>query len=175
MNKLIGLTGKAGCGKSTVADMLRGHGYQIESLADPIKRIVQDLFGASAGQLWGPSERRNEEIAGWPGVTARKACQILGTEGGRAIHPDVWVRACLKRANDTLRCVIPDVRFENEAAAVRAAGGVVIHVHRSGAGLRGVYGLHSSEVGVSLEPEDVVLYNNGTLEDLAATVAEMMR
>jgi hypothetical protein len=51
---LIGLTGYARSGKDTVADILvRNHGWAKIALADPIKRICQDVFCFSESQLWG--------------------------------------------------------------------------------------------------------------------------
>jgi hypothetical protein len=60
MTMLLGLTGRAGSGKSTVADLLvKNHGFVAVALADPIKRICKEVFGFTDEQLWGPSERRN--------------------------------------------------------------------------------------------------------------------
>ena len=42
---IIGITGKAGAGKDTVADYLISHeGFKKIALADPIKRLVKDVF-----------------------------------------------------------------------------------------------------------------------------------
>jgi len=57
---LIGLTGRAGAGKDTVADILVSLGYAKVSFADPLKRFCKDLFDFSDEQLWGPSDKRNE-------------------------------------------------------------------------------------------------------------------
>lgn len=57
---LIGLSGFAGVGKDTVADSLvRDFGYVKIALADPIKRIVRDVYAFTDEQLWGPSSARN--------------------------------------------------------------------------------------------------------------------
>jgi hypothetical protein len=55
----------------------------------------------------------------------------------RQQDPDVWIRACLDAiaawdadAHSPQVAVIPDVRFENEAATVQAAGGHLIRVRR---------------------------------------------
>ena len=42
---LVGITGKAGSGKDTVGDYLvKSHGFKKIALADPIKRLVKDVF-----------------------------------------------------------------------------------------------------------------------------------
>jgi len=53
----------------------------------------------------------------------RNFLQRLGTEVGRAIEPDVWVRHLLK-TTQTRGCnfVCDDLRFENEATLLRASG-----------------------------------------------------
>jgi hypothetical protein len=60
MSKIVGLSGVAGCGKSFVANLLENQGFVPIAFADPIKRIVQDIFDFSYNQLWGPSEERNK-------------------------------------------------------------------------------------------------------------------
>jgi hypothetical protein len=127
---IIGVAGIAGSGKSTVADMLRGgYGFSVESLADPIKAVCAALFGWSKEVLYGPSSMREQPDPAWDGLTPRRALQQLGTEWGRAMHPDLWVRTLLRNLQDPRaprRVVIPDVRFQNEVDAIVAAGGIVI-------------------------------------------------
>lgn len=60
MSKIVGLSGVAGCGKSFIANLLENEGFVPIAFADPIKRIVQDIFDFSYDQLWGPSEERNK-------------------------------------------------------------------------------------------------------------------
>lgn len=58
--KLIAISGNAGAGKDTAADILvDDYEYVRISLADPIKRFGKRIFGFSDKQLWGPSEFRN--------------------------------------------------------------------------------------------------------------------
>jgi hypothetical protein len=124
---IIGITGKAGSGKDTVADILvREHGFVKVALADPMKRICRDVFQFTDQQLWGPSEFRNAPDRRYPrehafhhvvkgaihcaccGVpfpeagqcylTPRFALQRLGTEYGRAMHQDVWINKALSTA-----------------------------------------------------------------------------
>ena len=58
---IIGISGKAGAGKDTMADMLvNKHMFIKVSLADVMKRICKEIFDFSDEQLWGPSKYRNE-------------------------------------------------------------------------------------------------------------------
>jgi hypothetical protein len=105
---VIGISGKAGSGKDTVADMLlRNEGIVKVSLADPIKRLARELWEFTDGQLWGPSDSRNAPDYRYPitddlYLTPRKVLQHLGTEGGRAIDHDVWIRYAMRVATQLL-------------------------------------------------------------------------
>lgn len=81
--------------------------------------------------------------------------QMLGTEFGRQLlGPDLWVNAW-RRAVERhleealvdgapLRIVCDDVRFANEAAAIRALGGTVVLLTRAGSGSKSGFS-HPSE------------------------------
>ncbi len=167
---ILGIAGAAGSGKTTVANVLAERGWAVVSLADPMKRICQDVFGWSHDRLWGPSECRNTPDPRWEGLTARHALQTLGTEWGRAMHPDVWVRMAIREARDHRRTVVPDVRFQNELDAIRDAGGRMLRVERPGmVALTGAAAAHASEAG-ALTGVSCTIVNDGTLDQLHARV-----
>jgi len=162
----VGITGRAGAGKDVVANWLvDNRGFTKIALADPMKEFCQKMFGWSRTQLWGSSELRNQPDPRWRGLTPRRALQQLGTEWGRAMHEDVWIRYALDRCY-ALNCqvVISDVRFQNETALIQQAGGVVIEVRRPTANRGEAFRFHVSEAGVS--GADHVIDNDGTLLDL---------
>lgn len=175
--RLIGITGKAGSGKSALADILTRHyGYTEVSLAGPIKEIVQRIWGVSDDALWGPSERRAELLRPeLPATsTVRRALQTLGTEWGRALDEDVWVRLAIREAKKHTATVVPDVRFENEARVVREHGGSIWRIVRPGyesnAGTA-----HSSETEMDQIRADSILVNSGTLDELDEMVDANVR
>jgi len=64
---ILGISGFAGSGKSTMADILSRNFHFIGvSLADPLKRMAREAFDFSEEQLWGPSEKRNEPDKRYP-------------------------------------------------------------------------------------------------------------
>ncbi len=70
---------------------------------------------------------------------------------------------------------IPDVRFKNEITIVKQWGGKLLRVRRPSAGLKGAAGLHQSELEQASIPDsafDVVLENDGTLDDLQKKAIE---
>lgn len=119
MVTIIGLTGKAGSGKSTIAEYLeKRHGYVRLSLTEPLKNMLRAL-GLSDNMLYGEDKEVTSELL--CGKSARHAMQTLGTEWGRnLIGEDIWIN-CLERKIGFLigigkdKFVIDDVRFLNEA------------------------------------------------------------
>jgi hypothetical protein len=167
---IIGIHGRARSGKDTVANYLvAAHGFVRIAFADPLKAFCREVFGFTEAQLNGDERERPNEH----GVVPREALQKLGTEWGRALDPDVWVRIGMRRAKLVgRRVVITDVRFPNECVAIRQADGVLWSVYREGAGLAGAYAAHASE---SHEfPCDSIITNDGTIDDLFARVDELM-
>jgi hypothetical protein len=179
---IIGIVGKSGSGKDTVAAMIPG--ARRFSFADPLKEFCAQVFGWDRETLWGSSELRNRPDPrylrpdGTP-LTPRYALQTLGTDWGRNCCPDVWALAGVRRAQEWLAtssgvAVFSDCRFINEARAIREAGGQVWRVLRPGAGLRGEAGVHPSELEQdSQDMQELVsltVNNTGTLEELALLV-----
>lgn len=112
-------------------------------------------------------------------LTPREALQQLGTEWGRACYPEVWVEYGIRRAKALLRpdlerwggvslVIVTDVRFQNEADAIRAAGGKVLRVTRPGCGTSDS---HASEAEAATMDVDLEIPNDGTLDDLKKALA----
>ncbi len=181
---ILGITGLAGAGKDTAADILvREFNAAKISLADPMKRFCQEVFDFSDEQLWGPSDCRNAKDLRYPKVgpdnsylTPRYALQTLGTQWGRACYENVWIDYAIRTAQERLAdewpyVVIPDVRFANELAAIKAAGGRVFRIERQGAGLTGEAAQHVSETEQNSFADVVeTIRNDGTIEDLATAL-----
>lgn len=142
---IIGIAGKAGAGKDTAADFItQNYGFKRVALADPMKRFYRELTGAPVDELWGGSSGR---------VNHRVALQHLGTEWGRnCVGESTWVDYCFRVVDHIARgldyhpfdgmgsgqsrvpcfgVVIPDIRFYNEAGAILARGGRVLHLRGS--------------------------------------------
>lgn len=178
---LIGLCGYKRAGKSTVASLLaEGWGFRVESFAAPIRRAVADILGMSEADL----EHAKATPLDWlDRITPRKLMQTLGTEWGRAIHRDLWVLSCMARiagaeksAGGRLPWVIHDVRFSNEAGAIRDRGGVIVRVDR---GDPVDADDHASEQPLPDHLVDYTLDNSndfaGLLEGLIALVNHLQR
>lgn len=105
---IIGLSGVAGAGKDSTADILvRDHGFVKMSLADPLKQFCRRVYAFTDEQLWGPSECRNAEDKRYPRrdgsfLTPREALQLLGAEWGRRCYQNTWIDLCLRTAQELL-------------------------------------------------------------------------
>jgi hypothetical protein len=108
---IIGVVGKAGSGKDTIADMLVKNNNMCKmAFADPLKRICKELFNFTDEQLWGPSEKRSEPDFRYKRYTdngleylnARTALQKIGTEGARFCYENIWVEYTIRQITKLL-------------------------------------------------------------------------
>lgn len=165
---LIGLTGKSGSGKSTAADYLWSTaGFLEMAFADRLKEATSVLFGWDRLAL-DDQEYKAEVCPVW-GITRREGLQKLGTEAVRGVFgDDFWIKAW-RQVYDQVQgidnVVVSDVRFFNEADTIRAMGGVIVHIVRPGVETVGVPD-HVSESGVEVMPDDYVIMNDGSVEQL---------
>jgi len=165
--KIIGLTGPAGSGKSTVAAILRqNHGFTEESFAQPIRDFIHGLIAPETPCSEMMREQKESPHPLLYGKSPRYAMQTLGTEWGRnLIHPDFWITLLerdLRDCADILpRVVISDVRFHNEASWIRERG-ELWHLTRPGLPVNS----HASESGIAITDRDIVLDNDCGLDYL---------
>lgn len=235
--------GSAGAGKDEAArQLVQAHNYVPVAFADPLKRILKDVFDFTDDQLWGPSENRNKEDPRYPRttydgmpivhsaedpspycLTVRHALQTLGDGWGRnECYLNVWAEYAIRvtnkmatgkfgydqklglyplsenyRSSDPdFHCsgtkgspiiigeprtnvVITDLRYQNEAEAVRKSGGKLVRVKRKIKKIKKikVSPTHKSEndlLGLHDDDFDWILDNNSTLTDLWAQVDRMV-
>lgn len=169
---LIGLAGYARSGKDTVASMLGD--YERKAFADPIRESLMAL-----NPLLTPTEHLADVVKrqGWDEAKVnypevRRLMQVLGTEvGRRLIDPNIWVHLALRGIRPSDDVVFTDVRFQNEAIAIRNMGGQVWRVNRPG--IEAVNS-HSSETAMDGWKYDRVINNYGSLEELRSQLPVMM-
>lgn len=159
MTTLVALTGPAGAGKDTVAELISTLHPSVTryAFARPIKQMLAALG------MEEPLDRAEKEAVNPAfGFSYRRAAQTLGTEWGRSLHPDLWLnRAEAQYRQCTAQVfVITDCRFANEVQWVRELGGHVVHVVGRAAKLSAGAATHASEGGVHALPMDYVLDNS---------------
>jgi len=117
----IALTGQKGSGKSTAAAFLADalDARQI-AIAEPIKKIVDEVIAPAQGIPLSDKE------------ALRKYYQDVGVVG-RALNEDIWVGALirghgLEELPHVRGYVVEDVRFPNEAVALKLCGFLVVRI-----------------------------------------------
>jgi len=184
--KLIGFLAISRSGKDTCADhLVQNYGYTKMSFAEPLKKMCAIAFGFNQEQLHGDLKEVVDES--W-GITPRLALQYLGTDVFRKditkIVPNIgdnfWIN-CFKvnyfielQKNPDFKCVISDVRFQNEVDLIKTLGGVVIKLERPTLDPNRVYN-HESERGISLiKNYNYLLVNDKTKEELYEKLDNLM-
>ena len=134
--RIIGLTGFKRSGKDTAAEVIaKMLGYERIQFAGPLKEMLRTLLrcqGVSEASITACVEGDLKEAPApvLGGKTPRLAMQTLGTEWGRRTLSDtIWVDTTLNRAQTAENgALITDVRFLNDADAIKAAGGIIIRI-----------------------------------------------
>lgn len=176
---IIGFVGHKRSGKDTAAFALMQSGYEIVKFAAPLKsmmrafltyvRVAPDLQDALI-----EGDAKELTLAPLCGKSARHAMQTLGTEWGRQLIGDsIWVEACLAHCKQFDKVVVADVRFANEAAALRQIGATIVRITRPATADE--VDTHASERELNGIIADFTLVNNGTTQDLQDKVLALLK
>lgn len=163
----IGIAGRSGAGKDTLAERLvKHHGFQRVAIADPLKDLTGRAFDLDHDQLWG--DWRNVVDERWE-LTPRQLYQRMG-DALRACHPETLTRLWLRRVAELwsagVPVVTPDIRLPAELDAIRTTGGVLWRVERPAQPLP-PGGLHWTETALDQRDDwDARLVNDGSIETL---------
>lgn len=179
---LVGLIGKKRVGKDTFAAVLvEKHGYERVALADPLREAALGLdplvgtFPLTVNDKLSTRAWRLSEVVdaiGWERAKdyvpeVRRTLQRFGTEAIRSLDEDFWVRTAFARINDLRESGIPvvvtDVRYMNEADAIRNSKGILVRITRD---LPSDGDAHASERSLDNYSESVRIGNNGSEKDL---------
>lgn len=138
---IIGLTGKKQNGKSTAAQYIaEKYGFVRLNFKDALVAEIKAGFPNVLEAIIEMMERSAYDgMNPWtidrlfrdkPPVF-RALMQNFGTEVRRVDNTDYWVVKWMKEAAKHQNIVVDDVRFLNEAQAVRDMGGIVIRISRA--------------------------------------------
>ena len=172
----VGILGKKGSGKDTLADYLVEHnGFIKYSFIDPIKNIVKILFNLSDTQVNGYLKENVDKR--W-GLSPRVILQRFGTEFGQykiyELFPELktkvpkrnmWMKLfdIFLEENKDKNIVIADVRFQHEVDYLNTLNFNIIKLNRS----LNKMDSHISENEIDLiNNYDYVIDNNSTKEEL---------
>lgn len=168
---IVGISGLAGSGKTSVAEYIRcflakeNIKVSILNFADPVKEVAMHIFGLSHDDVHTQEGKKRISPNGY-GMTNRKILQLLGTEAVRDMfHEDVWLDNMKRRiynnhSPDTV-ILIPDTRFENERTWVKSRG-ILVDIDRPALKKNSTHA-HASENIIRYPDPDYVINNT---EDL---------
>ena len=184
---IIGISGKIGSGKDTVAEILQSlePSFQNKKYAGKLKQVAGLLLGvdpakfedreykeSTLGPEWGWETLGPNRETGRFDYTVRKFLQVLGTEAMRDnLHTDVWLNALFADYTEDQNWIITDVRFQNEADRIKEMGGLLIRINRD----TGVdSGSHPSETALDdYNGFDIHIDNNGSIDNLESHIKTM--
>lgn len=162
---VVGISGFARVGKDTAADWLvRNHGFTRVAFADALRSVLYDMD---------PLVRKFVDLFGWeeaklaPRLRVRTKLQDLGKAVRDHVDPDAWIDAGFAKMRTGCRYVLSDVRYPNEAVAIRARDGVVLRIERPGIGPAND---HDSEHALVDFDFDARILNDCTQEQLGRRV-----
>ena len=172
---IIGLVGKAGSGKSTVADILE-NAYNFEHLAfaDELKWNVMSDFEINEYSVY--NTRGKEIIDPRYNLTPREILQKVGSFY-REFQENFWVNKVHKKISSrpTLDFCISDVRYPNELEMIKKEDGYIIKIERDDR-VEITNSNHASEISLdNFLDFDYVIQNNSTSRDLEQSVSIMLK
>lgn len=180
---LVGITGYATSGKDTFAKSLalRG-GFYVMGMSDALvdmARVLNPLLQYDDGQLF--ELNRVLDALGYTEAkkipSVREYLQRLGTEAVRdVIGNDSWTRAAeqkfVGRLEEGKNVAVTGIRFANEAHMIKRYGGTIVRILRNGTEASNG---HSSDTELDTLFADVVIFNNGTVDDLGIEASKFLR
>lgn len=175
---IVGLSGWAQHGKDTVGQVLGEYGFKRRSFADKLRDLAEYInptITALPGRI---DDIRQRPLQWWLNAHGyewtknntdyRDFLINLGNGARQLIGPDVWVDSV---DFDAPKMVFTDVRYQNEAKAIKDRGGIMIRVVRldeDGEPIPTHDGV--SEHDLDEYPFDIIIYNVSSVEALQDTV-----
>jgi hypothetical protein len=138
---IIGISGKLYSGKDTLAGLLvkefstMNVSFQLKSFAYKLKKVGAYLTNTPE-EWWFTQEGKQMLLTEW-GMTIGQFQQKLGTEAMRnSIHQEGWILSLMSDYGPREDWIVTDVRFPNEAEAIKKTGGVLIRIEGDPTGSR---------------------------------------
>ena len=161
--------------------------WEIKKFAGKLKDIASHLTGIDIEDFEDQEFKKTNLGPEWAlnssPMSVRDFLQKLGTDGLRnGLHDNVWVNALMSdyklieygddEQGHYPNWVITDVRFPNEAIAIKDKGGIIIRVDRPGVG---PINDHPSEIGLDKWKFDYKIANVSDIPTLMFTVQNILK
>ena len=195
---IVGFCGKMGSGKSTIADIFVKHDYIKLSFADPLKKMICELFSIDkeflqknkmiekeyilhdidlkfmSDQTNIPLEFIIEEMSKINNTftSIRHALQYIGTDIIRKHNPDWHVNKVYDMILPNHKYIIDDCRFKNEVEMIKKLNGTIWYIVRP---KLDNLSNHESENSIKWQEINDVYINNGSIETLKEEWCEFLK
>ena len=129
--KLIGLLGVGGSGKAFVTRRLvEAYGFTHLRFGDAVRDMLTAGFGMTEDEF--DNFAKKQPLGRFGGHTLANLMQTLTHDWGRGqIHSDLWCNEYKRRLEPLTGFVVTDdLQRENEVAAIRESGGLVVRITR---------------------------------------------
>ena len=156
--------------KVAFADVLRDLAMEIDPIITSSPQSVN--MGIGRGRLAWAIQGLGYENAKQTYTEVREFLQRLGLACRNQFGEDFWVEQAFKDVDPDDNVVFSDVRFENEAQAIRDAGGILIKVIRPG--FNGDDHVSENALG-DWDDWDLEVNNTGSITDLQSEVVGFVR
>lgn len=140
--KLIGFVGKKQSGKSTACNYIESKPLRVtrlnfkDALVSELEKNFPDLIQSIVSTLekhyWEGKPWTFKRLVAEKPPLFRTLMQNYGTEVRRSDHDDYWVVQWIRAARHHDFVIVDDVRFLNEAKAVKDMGGILVRINREG-------------------------------------------
>jgi len=173
---IIGISGKIGSGKSHIARQIQyyfsDYDFQRKSFGYDIKKIVSYMTGINLKTVLS-RKAKTIYLPEWD-LTIGQMFQKIGTDCMRNnLHPDSWILSLFSKCSNNQNYVIDDVRFFNEADAIKERGGIIIRLNGDPKNIRATDKRdpnHRSEVELDNYNKFDIIFEN----HLSANIDELM-
>jgi adenylate kinase family enzyme len=168
--KIIGLSGRAGAGKTTISKHLVEHfGYTRMAFGDPLKEMLIKAGLCTWEECYVEKTARSRELL-----------QKVGTEIFRKqIHTDFWVQQIALRVKERpvdSKIVFDDLRFPNEAKWIRSfPGSMIVKLERIGHVDATAGTTHESESLVdTIQADHTITAASGEVDELLMSIEQIL-
>lgn len=155
---IIGISGKKGSGKDLFSHFLceqlikLGFTVTIRAFADPLKKCCGIISGQPTCIFY--SQTYKNRNAGLLNMTNRKLMQKFG-DLTRLLDPNIWINLALEPVKSDI-LIISDVRFKNEAEAIKNKNGLLVRINSN----RAEKDNHISEIDLDNYNFELTVTNN---------------
>ena len=147
--------------------------WTIKKMASKLKDVAALLVGVPSYLFENQDFKKEKMGPEWGDMTYREFLQKIGTDALRDnVHADIWANSLFSDMTGSSKWIVTDVRFPNEAEAIRSRKGILIRVNTT----REVpVSDHPSETSLDDYKEfDYVIDNSGTMEALVRRIRDIL-